>query len=300
MRIGKKIARKMIEMTLAVAMVWTLVLGNIAVTANASVTTGIIKSVSNLTDLMDALADDTVAEVVVTEAIELSDGTVLDGKGKTVRIEKPNITEMGTLASGGSNCRVFNIVRSANVKISNMTIIGGSSSNMGAVYVNSSAKLTMEHVTVTRSYRGVWIDNNATVIMKDCNIVRNIALYGGGILCSGGTLIMDTCSLSENRSTSPSGGGGAMEINGGGKLYANNVIIANNCSSEIGGAINNYQSYIYLMNSTVTGNVTTTATYGAKAGGGIGVNSANGFYAVNCYFADNYYINNRNIYNKLF
>ena len=297
MRIGKKIARKMIVITLAVAMVWTLVLGNIAVTANASVTTGIIKSVSTLDELKTALADPNVAEVVVTRAINLTDVTVLDGKGKTVRIEKPNITEMGTLASGGSDYRVFNIVGSANVQISNMTIIGGSSSNMGAVYVNSSAKLTMEHVTVTRSYRGVEI-KNATVIMKDCNIVRNIANYGGGILCNGGTLIMDTCSLSENRSTSPSGGGGAMEIKTSGKLYANNVIIANNCSSEIGGAINNYGSSIYLMNSTVTGNVTTMHSYGARAGAGIGVNSSKGFYAVNCYLADNYYINNSTLTNS--
>lgn len=292
MRIGKKIARKMIEITLAVAMVWTLVLGNIAVTANASETAGTIASVNTLDKLKTALADPTVAEVVVTEAIDLTDETVLDGKGKTVRIENPNITGMGTLASGGSDYRVFNIVESANVKISNMTIIGGSSSNTGAVYVNSSAKLTMEHVTVTRSYRGVEI-TSATIIMKDCNIVRNIAKYGGGILCNGGTLIMDTCSLSENRSTFS--GGGAMEINNSGKLYANNVIIANNCSSEIGGAINNYRSSIYLMNSTVTGNVTTTDRYGARAGAGIGVNSSNGFYAVNCYLADNYYINNNTL-----
>lgn len=143
-------------------------------------------------------------------------------------------------------------------------------------------------MTIARSHRGLSIGSNAKASLANCNIVRNVCGYGAGVLCDGGTLVMNNCSLSENRSTSQ--GGGAIEIKSSGKFYANNTVIANNCSAEIGGAVNNYESNVYLMNCAVTGNVTTSA---ANAGGGIG-NNAGSFYAVNSIFLDNKYISGGN------
>ena len=74
-----------------------------------------------------------------------------------------------------------------------------------------------------------------------------------------------------------------MEINRGGKMYANNTIIANNASKQVGGAIN----------CTVSGNVTTARD---DNGGGIGLhkNNPNKFYAANCIFVNNYYLDQEN------
>ena len=165
-----------------------------------------------------------------------------------------------------------------------MTIMGGEDINYGAIY-NYNGTLIMENVTLTRSNRGLF-NQSGKVILKDCNIVRNVARYGAGITNSGGVILMDGCSLSENYSTNS--GGGAIEIKSSGTLCANNTIIANNSSGEIGGAINCYGSKVYLTNCTVTGNVTTQKV---QFGGGIGINRGY-FYAANSILVDNYATNN--------
>lgn len=252
---------------------------------------GTTRTVGNLTDLTTALNEDNVDDVIVSARISLPDNTDLDGKGKTVRVETPYAgTDGKVLSSGFSTGGVFLI--SGNVTIKNMTVMGGyfsSPGSGGAITINSGTT-NLENVTITRSCRGLSIDGIKTkAILKDCCVVRNVAEFGGGALCSGGTLIMDGCSLSENRSLRSNGGGGAMEIKGG-YFYANNTVIANNSSTEIGGAINDYDSKLYLMNCTVTGNVTTG--HQTNYGGGIGINSnSKQLYAVNSVFVDNYHIN---------
>lgn len=249
-------------------------------------------TVSTLAQLQTALDNPDVSEVIVSKTISLSEGTNLDGKGKTIRVETPYIGSDGLVLDSGecSNYGVFSTYGTVTIK--NMTIMGGKGSysgTSGAIQINSGTA-TLENVTATRSNRGVYI-GSSRAILKNCNVVRNAADYGGGILNSGGTLIMDGCSLSECRSLSASGGGGAMEIKNNGKLYANNTVIANNSSTEIGGAINCYDAYIYLMNCTVTGNITTAGASNGKNGGGMGINSDKGFYAVNCVLIDNFYYN---------
>ena len=215
------------------------------------------------------------------------DGTEIDGHGKVVSVPNPYINANGVVnGSGSSSYSVFSTESNANVTLKNMTVIGGSEAG---IRVSSSAFLLAENVNVTRCQRGVEI-SSAKAIMKNCNIVRNVNSYGGGmLLSSGSTMVMDGCSLSENRSTSTGGGGGAIEVNSSSKLYANNTIIANNCSSEIGGAINNYWGTIYLMNCTLSGNVTKQSGE-ASYGGGIG-NNGGTVYAVNSVIMDNYYEN---------
>jgi hypothetical protein len=172
-----------------------------------------------------------------------------------------------------------------------MTVMGGSKTG-----ISNEGTLTMENVTVTRSGYGKTDHNpkdggggikntNGKLILKNCSIVRNVSDFGGGIVNDGGKVVMDGCSLSENRSLHQYGGGGAAENKNGAFMYINNSVISNNTSSEIGGAINNYKSTLYLMNSTVTGNATTKS---AEAGGGIG-NNRGKIYAVNSIISDNYY-----------
>ena len=253
--------------------------------------TGGITTVDNLADLTSALADSSVTEIIVSQTITLPTGTVLGGSNKTVRAAVTGVNESG-IVQAGSNYSVFTIASGAAVSISNLTIMGGSKY---AIY-NSSGTLTMKNVIVTHSGSattdgrgncsggGIYNGSSGKLILTGCSIVRNVAAFGGGMLNDGGTVVMDGCSLSENRSLNSSGGGAAENRNRA-TMYINNSVISNNTSSEIGGGINNYNSYLYLMNTTVTGNATTAApTYG----GGIG-NNGGRLYAVNSIITDNYY-----------
>jgi hypothetical protein len=241
-------------------------------------------SVNNLEQLQTALNTESVREVIVTTGITLPDGTVLDGLGKTVRVEKPYVREDGTLETSATPSRVFSIESGSHVSISNMTVMGGEKSGTAAISL-IHGYLTMENVNVVRSNRG--LDSNGTAILKNCNFSLNVCKSAGAIWTgSGAILVLDGCSFTKNRSNGgSSSGGGAIGLSGSGSyLYANNTVFADNASQEIGGAINVYDGNAYLMNCTVTGNCTSNS---ASCGGGIGKNGGS-FYAVNCLFTDNY------------
>ena len=262
--------------------------------------TALSTSVSTLSQLVSALEDSSINEIIVTQTITLTDGTELYANGKTVRAQVTGVDEQGIVQTG-STYNVFKTADNATVHIYDMTIMGGSVSAV----VNATGKLYLDNVTITRSgseenagggiVNGVQkLQNNknvnhntAYVVMKNSSIVRNVAIYGGGFM-NYGTLIMDGCSLSENRSINVAGGGGAGENEG--YAYLNNCTVANNTSSEIGGGINVCKGgELYIMNCTFTGNVT-YCNGGSNYGGAVGDNDCV-VKAVNSIFANNYYIN---------
>ncbi|MBE6836051.1 MAG: hypothetical protein E7515_07375 [Ruminococcaceae bacterium] len=257
-------------------------------------------TVTTLQALKDALSNEAYDEIVVANTITLTDGTELYANGKTVRAQKTGVDEQGIVQTG-SDYNVFKTAANATVHIYDMVIMGGSVSAI----VNETGKLYLDNVTITRSgsetnaggaivngvqklQNGNNVNHNtAYVVMKNSSIVRNVAIYGGGFM-NYGTLIMDGCSLSENRSINNAGGGGAGENEG--YAYLNNCTVANNTSSEIGGGINVCKGgELYIMNCTFTGNVT-YCNGGANYGGAIGDNNCV-VKAVNSIFANNYYIN---------
>ena len=257
-------------------------------------------TVSTLEGLIEALGNKDCDEIIVSQTITLTDGTELYANGKTVRAQTTGVDEQGIVQTG-SNYSVFKTAANATVHIYDMTIMGGSVSAV----VNATGNLYLDNVTITRSgsetnagggiVNGVQnLKNNknqshktAYVVMTNSSIVRNVAIYGGGFM-NYGTLIMDGCSLSENRSINVAGGGGAGENEG--YAYLNNCTVANNTSSEIGGGINVCKGgELYIMNCTFTGNVT-YCNGGNNYGGAIGDNGCV-VKAVNSIFANNYYIN---------
>lgn len=260
-------------------------------------------SVDNLAKLKLAVKTSSVATINVTaditvdEAVSITRNLAIDGRDHVIQVATPYVNEAGSCPdSDYSTYSVFTIGNGVTAKLNNMTIYGGygdSDAGAGAGGIVVNGTLVADNVNISRSYRGLYIGgSSAKACLTSCNIVRNVCGYGGGAVCARGTLIMDGCSLSENRSTS--GGGGAIEVKGGGNLYANNTVIANNCSSEIGGAVNVYSSNVYLMNCTVTGNVTTASNgLGASkkqaCGGGVGINSGS-LHAVNSLFLNNMYL----------
>ena len=283
-----KMTKRVLSFILTLAMVFSLMPEYVEkVQAAENVTT-----VGTFDELKSALENEAIHRVIVSQTITLTDGTDLDGNGKTVQVAVPYLEESGVTSDSPSNYNVFTVDSGSTVTIKNMQIFGGKKqyndgsnySFVGGIIIDGT--LTLENITIARSCRGLCVSSSGKAVLKNTNIVRNQCTFGGGILCAGGTLVMDGCSLTGNRSTGSNSGGGAMEVKGGGTLYANNTVIANNSSSEIGGAINNYQSNVYLMNCQVTGNVT---TQNVAHGGGLGINGGR-LKAVNSIIKDNYFI----------
>nr|MCR4593973.1 FIVAR domain-containing protein [Clostridiales bacterium] len=291
----KKNTKKIFSLILSIA----LVLTTIPMVSFVSFAQTV--SVGTLQELQDALANESVDTITVTQRIDLPDGTIIYGNNKTVTAVKTGLNDQGIVQTG-SNYSIFRTDSNATVKIYDLTIMGGSTTAV----VNATGTLYLDNVTITRSGSesvtggGGLINgtqqlsggNNtgyesARIVMTNSSILRNVAEYGGGFV-NYGTMVIDSCSLTENRSLGTAGGGGAGENQG--IAYINNTTVANNTSSEIGGGINNCKGgELYLMNSTFTGNVTTNGN--SSFGGAIG-NNYKLVKAVNCIFAYNYYIRN--------
>ncbi len=274
-----------------------------------TITGHVAKDVDNYVDLTNLLARADIETIIITNCITLQDGAVLDGqttgtKNKTIQVENPFLPEDGRvrigLAEDGKTTQIiepeegkystynlFEIKAGSKVTIKHVTLMGGFTGDRtvgddpSVGGIDNYGYLEMIGVDMLRTGTALLNRPNARALLEDCNIVRNANWYGGGILnfservgdtdeyINGGTLVMESCSLTENESLGPAHGGGAAENQG--LMLLNNCVVANNASTEIGGGINNCKGGdLFVMNSTFTGNITTSGEYGTMAGGAIG------------------------------
>jgi uncharacterized repeat protein (TIGR02543 family) len=254
------------------------------------------QSVSNsaqLTSAISALEVDTInitSDIVISAELPINRSLTINGNGYTVSVPITGLDDSGVLNASPSPFRVFHIT-AGTVTISDMTVKGGAAYGTGSgIYNGQSATLYLNRVSISNSggssYAGGGIANFGTAYLKNCNISRNAAAFGGGFLNNAGSfnsnvkMFIENCTFSENRSLSESGGGGGGENDA--SLYVNNSTFSNNISTELGGAINNYNGHAYIVNSTFTGNVNFCS------GGGGAIRAGSNFCLANCLFAYNY------------
>jgi hypothetical protein len=254
------------------------------VNSHATLSSAISSSVNG--DIINFTSD-----IVVNSELTISGKTLtMNGNNYEISVPVPGLDNMGRFNTSPSSFRVFNFSSSANITINNLTIKGGStSSSGGAIVVGSGCILNLNNSIVTNSRvsgfaGGGGIAIFGTLFMRNSFIRRNAAHYGGGILVSNSAkAFVEQSTLIENRSTASNGGGGAAECQFSSLLIFNNSTLSNNQSTEIGGAINNYQGTVYFINSSATGNV----AFGSFKGGALGNNGGN-LWIVNSLFAHNY------------
>jgi uncharacterized repeat protein (TIGR02543 family) len=254
--------------------------------------------VSNETELDAAIAaainGDLIVflnDIVITTQKTITGKTIIiNGQGFELSVPRPGLDDMGRFNSNPSGFRVLQLSSAANVTINNLTIKGGMpNANGGAILVNSGTTLHINNSVVSNTNAGAsngggGIAISGTMFMKNSFVRRNAARFGGGILVTGtGRAYIEESTMVENRSTATNGGGGAAECQSGSVLYFNNSTLSNNQSTEIGGAINNFNGTVYFINSSATGNV----AFGGFNGGAIGNNGGNVF-ILNSLFAHNY------------
>jgi uncharacterized repeat protein (TIGR02543 family) len=243
--------------------------------ARAATVTGLTTKSALVSAITAATAGDTLvlgSDIVVdSAAIGIAKNITIDGNGYTMTVPNVGVLDDGTNSTSASTWGVLAFTTgSSGATVRNLTIKGGNSST-GAVNIGAGQSITIQSCNITNSRNsgggGGGIKNSGTLFLRDTNVIRNSAGWGGGFQNSG-SIYVDRSSFTENRSESGGGGGGAGENTGAGSyLYVNNSTFANNVSSEIGGAINNYQGNLYAVNSTFTGNVTVAySTYGGAIG----------------------------------
>ncbi len=221
----------------------------------------------------------------------------INGNGFYLSANETGLNSQGVVNDNPSEYSIFLLY--GYLEINNLTIRGGAYSAISIQaydYENDATldtslklvKCTIERSGSEYTYGGAIYNECGNVYLKDTKISRNAADAAGGIFNADGTIIAEDCSFNENRSLSSSGGGGAIE-NSGGTFLLNNCTIVNNASTEIGGAINNNgMCNTLLMNCTVVGNISVDDYYGGALGLNYGMVTA-----INTIFEANYiYTNN--------
>ena len=202
-----------------------------------------------------------------SSAVTIPAGTY-DGNGGTI-----------TLPAGAS----LSIASNASVTLSNMTIQSVDGYDISGSKINNSGLLQMNHVSVTGKGHG--IKNTGKAILVSCDLSENTSggsgyanAGGAAVNNTGGTLLLDDCSLSHNVALNDGYGGAIYN----GTVYANNTVFANNHSDGYaGGAICYCYNTLYLMNCSFVNNSTTKNDYSS----GALYNSTT--YCVNTIFANN-------------
>lgn len=258
----------------AVVAILLTMLGAAFATSATAATTRIASTEAELRGAITASAAgdsiNIIENITVTSEVVVNKSITINGNGLTVTVPIPGVTDAGANETAPSTFRVFR-VSAGSVTFTNMTVKGGNIQGAGFQVANAAAA-NLSGVVVSNGRNsgggGGGIHNLGSTYLDRSSVSRNSARYGGGFL-NQGTMYIDGSSLSENRSESTGGGGGAGENGGSGVLSINNSTLSNNQSTEIGGAINNYQGKIRVLNSSFTGNV----AYGSYGGGAIGNNN---------------------------
>ena len=186
--------------------------------------------------------------------------------------EVTTFSELQTALSAGKNVKLKNdIVCTAEISIT----------SDGALTIDGNGK----KLSTTSEIRAFKVGSSATVAFKDLTLTGFVS-GGGPAINNSGTIVLDGCTIS-NCHVNNNNGGGAIENKSSGKLYAINTTFSGNCSSEIGGAINNYRGSLYMSGCTLTDNYTTNSN--AYYGGAIGINGGSEVRLINCSFSGNKY-----------
>ncbi len=158
----------------------------------------------------------------------------------------------GTLRVTGSslhnnNGRAVSGVDGANITVVSSTFTANSHGGVGAggtIFVSDS---------VIEGSADAGISSTSALTVDRCIIRNNINTGGvfrlGGGIYAGGLSVVRSSAIYGNRA-SYSGGG----ISNGGTMYIENTSITNNSSVQFGGGVDHVANYLYLTNSTVSGN----------------------------------------------
>ncbi|MBN2002406.1 MAG: right-handed parallel beta-helix repeat-containing protein, partial [Anaerolineae bacterium] len=175
--------------------------------------------------IADAFDGDTITfagdyTIYLDSQLELTKTLTIDGSGHAVTVS-------GDSGGDGSrNVRVFSIGSSGVVTLTHLSIVSGTATYGGGVYVSASGRLTVQRSFFANNHAlisGGGIHNLSVVIVENSTFTGNSAgSYGAGI-DNRNTFVAQHCTLSGNV------GGGIYSF---GSLRLYNTLIANNADGD--------------------------------------------------------------------
>ena len=184
-----------------------------------------------------------------------------------------NFSDLQTALSAGKNVKLMDDIDCT---------AGISITSNGALTIDGNGK----KLSTTSEIRAFQVGASATVAFKNLTLTGFVS-GGGPAINNSGTIVLDGCTISNCHVNNSNGGGAIENKSSNGKLYAINTTFSGNYSGEIGGAINNYSSSLYMSGCTFTDNYTTNSN--ARYGGAIGINGGSEVRLINCSFSGNKY-----------
>ncbi len=236
--------------------------------------------VSTLAELQAELEQERSGDIVVSNKITLTDGTNLDGHGRTIRVPHPFLKEDGTVntvtdsegylrngpedATTTDNGNVFTIASDAIVTLKDMTIMGGRIKFVNYKYAATkvdSNGIEWDRIDGRNSSGGgpeyganaaVVVHEGGTLTMTDCTVTRS----NRGIHNYRGTVVLSHCNLIRNYCRFGSGVlNNADGIADGATILMDRCSFSENRSYQDGGAAENkWGGVMYINNSTVSNN----------------------------------------------
>jgi Dockerin type I domain len=166
--------------------------------------------------------------------------------------------------SGNNTVRVFNISAPGvvDVTLAGLTITGGGIGGVSCTNEN----VMFDGVRVTgNAGRGIAVmvdveDSGGNLVLRRSTVAGNA---GGGIYLQRGSLLLEDSTVSGNSATGGQGGGIFFSDVGPAGLTVRNSTISGNTATDGGGiAFDRLFGLARFLNSTITGNVSTTPAYG--------------------------------------
>ena len=223
--------------------------------------------VRNYDELLQALKNEKVTNIEILQNISINNtlkinkNIVITGNGYSISHNGFNKSVLKDTAFS-SNIPMIEINGDINAEIDNLHIIGGFANEKVAYGIskNSSGVLSLSNVIIENclSQNGGSAINSkqGTVILKDCNLNKNISENGTSAILNNGLMIIDGSSITQNISfCKDKTYAGSIQSLDSSKLYINNSTIAKNISLGSGGGINISGGELYALNCNVVGNV---------------------------------------------
>lgn len=221
-----------------------------------------------------SIGDETT--VTIPETILIDKNLTIDGKGKTISVAEPGV----------SNYRIFKIglyepedgAELISLTLKNGTLIGenllfdkaknGYAAGIMACGDITLTNCTFQNLSGTKAGGALYTNKGVTGRFTNCTFTNNTSeAHGGAVCCSGSTNYFTDCVFTGNTSTGKSTNGGAIFLqNAGASAEIINCTFTENTATNYGGAVeqnnNVTDGALKIVNTTFTNNT-------AKGGGAL-------------------------------
>jgi hypothetical protein len=171
-----------------------------------------------------------------------------------------------------SESRVFHIKEGAELTLSNVVIVNGSSAEEGGAILHEGSKLTLNYASIglNSASSGGGIHSTGMLTLTDVFVGLNIAHNGGGIY-SGSKLSLTGVFVVHNSASSDGdscdGSGGGVFISGAEEAVIDECIVYGNSATATGGGIANLGSLTEIRDTTISHNKLSKPSCEGKGGG---------------------------------